>query len=532
MRTRSFNLGIRFSLMIGALLLAFCAFFSAILYAYLKAQVINEAKDKTVIIMTHVKALGTYVKDSLRPRMFDLLSRTTTEDAFVLEAMSTTHVNLQVMKHFARDLPEYVYKRVSDKPLNVQNRADRFHVRMMRYFEGGRDRTSWQGIETIDGKEYLVYVRPILSEKSCLKCHGEPGDAPQPLRAKYGPTGTFGWKDNTIVGVESVAIPLSVALANVKKVALDTFVFGIATLGILFIALFGTFRGLVSKPLHNLSRIFRGIAHGNEPLGKDIPISRHDEIGDVTASFNLLARHLLDAQEKLKKTAEIEKQMIETERLASLGQLAAGVAHEINNPLGGIKLCFNNLISTPMDEEKRRQHIEIVNAGFTRIQMIVKNLLDLSKNAPLSIAPCGIAGIIETVLSLTEYLIGKKGIVLVRELSPDIPPIAADASKLEQVFLNLVINAVQAMEGGGTLTIRAQRAGASCAVAISDTGSGIPEEILPRIFDPFFTTKGMGEGTGLGLTVSKAIVEQHKGEISVTTSAEGTTFTVLLPLQP
>lgn len=525
------SLGLRFSLAVGAILLLFCAVFSAGLYYYLKSQVISEAEDKTTIIITHVKALGGYVKDTLRPRMFDLLSKSSTADEFVIEAMSTTHVNLQVMRRFSGDLPDYVYRRVSDRPLNAENRADEFHAGLLRYFAGNRDKESWRGIVRIPGGEYLVSARPVISDDSCLSCHGSKRTAPRPIVVKYGAGAHFGWNAGEIVGVETISVPLHVALARVKKVALDTFTFGFATLLLLFLAIYGAFRVLVTRPLDGLSLTFRRIADGAEPLGRDIPgYGRDDEIGDLTRSFNVLSRHLLTAQEKLKKTAEIEKQMMETEKLASLGQLSAGVAHEINNPLGGIKLCFNNLMTIPMDGDRRKQHVSVINSGFDRIQTIVKNLLDLSKNTSLSLAPASLNRIVDDVLSLAEYTISKKGIKLVKGLAPDMPDLPVDANKLEQVFLNLIMNAVQAMDGGGVLSVRTRCEETSCSLSVSDTGNGIPPEVMPKIFDPFYSTKGVGEGTGLGLTVSKAIVEQHGGEISVETSGQGTTFTVKLPV--
>ena len=138
--------------------------------------------------------------------------------------------------------------------------------------------------------------------------------------------------------------------------------------------------------------------------------------------------------------------------------------------------------------------------------------------------------IVRNVLKLSEYTILKKGIKLVEQLSGDLPALMVDPNKLEQVFLNLIINAVQAMEGGGVLTIRTESDESKCRVSFTDTGKGIPREVITRIFDPFFTTKDTGEGTGLGLSVSKALIEQHKGDITVKTSEEGTTFTVQLPL--
>lgn len=532
MGLKKLSLSLKFSLTIGIILLLFCVFFSSILYYYLKNQVVKEAEEKTLIIMTQVKAVGAYVRETLRPTIFNTLSRLDAQGEFIIEAMSTTHVSLQVMERFNRDLKGYIYKRVSENPMNPKNKADSFHREMITYFRLNKDQTSWNGIVEIEGKKYLVRLRPIIMEESCLQCHGNPSDAPRELLKIYGTKSGFGWHVGNIVGVDSVMAPLDLALADVKRVAVDTFVFGISTLGLLFLALYGTFKYLVTSPLQNLSGIFREIAIGKEPLGVDIPVDRSDEIGDLTKSFNILSQHLLDAQERLKKTAEIEKQMIETEKLATIGQLSAGVAHEINNPLGGIRLCFNNLMNTKMDEDKKRQHIEVINSGLDRIQNIVKQLLDYSKNFPLVIVPSSVNKIVEDVLGLVDYTIAKKEIKLIKDLSDNMPEVMADPNKLEQVFLNLIINAIQAMNEGGVLTINTWCENNFCNVSISDTGKGISSDILNKIFDPFFTTKEVGEGTGLGLTVSKSIVEQHKGEITVETSDKGTTFTVRIPMQP
>ncbi len=229
---------------------------------------------------------------------------------------------------------------------------------------------------------------------------------------------------------------------------------------------------------------------------------------------------------------QVEEQMRIAEKLVAIGQLSAGLAHEINNPLGGIRLCFNNLISTEMNGEARQKHIEVINTGLQKIQDIIRQLLDFSKQTELVMKPESVNNMIDNVLRLTEYILTKKGIRVIKDLGDNIPEIMADRNKMEQVFLNIILNAIQAMDGSqGTLSIKTLIENGRCCISITDTGPGIPQDILPRIFDPFFTTKPVGEGTGLGLSVSKSIVEQHKGEIKVITSEKGTTFTVELPVR-
>ncbi len=238
-----------------------------------------------------------------------------------------------------------------------------------------------------------------------------------------------------------------------------------------------------------------------------------------------LVYYVKDVTERKK----IEEQMRITEKLAAIGQLSAGLAHEINNPLGGIKLCFNNLISTEMDEETKREHIKLINKGLTKIQEIIKQLLDFSKQTELIKTSVNINDLIENVLRLTEYLISKNGIQVVKKFEK-IPHMLLDQNKIEQVFLNIILNAIQAMDGQERiLTIETAMKNNNCLISFSDTGPGIPSEIMEKIFDPFFTTKPVGQGTGLGLSVSKAIIEQHNGKIYVSSSDKGTTFTVELP---
>ncbi len=643
MRLKNLKLSTKFTLAIGFILLIFCITFSLLLYHHLRSRVIEDANEKTLVIMTQIGAVGDYIKNTLRPRMFEVLPYVNNKDEFILEAMSTTHVTQEVMRRFNSDLKDYVYKRVSNNPLNPQNRADSLHSGMIRYFRNNPDQKSWNGIIKIEGKEFLIRAKAIIAERGCLRCHGDPSHAPRGLIKKYGVKSGFGWREGDTIGVESVTIPLDIALGQIKGIAIATFIFGSTTLLFLFISLQGAFWSLVSRPLNKLTTVFEGIVKGTEPLNQNLPITTTDEIGELTASFNQMARHLFDAQEDLRRNAEtlhsifegisdplalvnpdcsleitnqayrewaargvtavftskcnsencdadtlcpvcflervkkegravseywedsngqfyyvhlypifdddgrvikavhyvkditdrkrMEEQMRMAEKLAAVGQLSAGVAHEINNPLGGIRLCFENLMTTEMDEETRKRHIDVINSGLAKIQDIVGQLLDFSKRSYLSISPVPANNLIENVLKLTEYIISKRGIKIVKNLSSEGPVIMVDPHKMEQVFLNIMLNAIQAMDGRpGCLTIETSLNDGRCYASFTDTGHGIPEGVLPYIFDPFFTTKPVGEGTGLGLSVSKSIVEQHGGQITVETSEKGTRFTVELPI--
>ncbi|MGH7252465.1 MAG: two-component system sensor histidine kinase NtrB, partial [Nitrospiraceae bacterium] len=230
-------------------------------------------------------------------------------------------------------------------------------------------------------------------------------------------------------------------------------------------------------------------------------------------------------------TKKLEQQIRNSEKLASIGKLAAGVAHEINNPLGGILNCLYNLRKRTLTPTRQEEYIASMEDGLRRVQKIVRQLLDFSQQHDLQLSPTDINAVVERVLVLTNHAFVESQIKLDKQLHPNLPSLLVDRHMIEQVLMNLILNAVQAIKGGGLITIRTRVAGGVCSIDVEDTGCGIPAHVLPRIFDPFFTTKGTGEGTGLGLSVSLGIVERHGGQILVESEVgRRTVFTVRLPL--
>ncbi|MBI4401049.1 MAG: PAS domain S-box protein [Nitrospirae bacterium] len=231
------------------------------------------------------------------------------------------------------------------------------------------------------------------------------------------------------------------------------------------------------------------------------------------------------------ETKKLEQQIRNSEKLVSVGKLAAGVAHEINNPLGGILNCLYNLRKGTLPLARQEEYLLSMEDGLRRVQRIVRQLLDFSQQHEPELTSTDINTIVERVLVLTNHAFVANHIRLEKQLQPNLPMLLVDRHMMEQVLMNLVLNAVQAIRGGGVVTIRTRVANDTCAIDVEDTGCGIPPNILPRIFDPFFTTKSTGEGTGLGLSVSLGIVERHGGRILVDSEVgKGTVFTVCLPL--
>jgi len=230
---------------------------------------------------------------------------------------------------------------------------------------------------------------------------------------------------------------------------------------------------------------------------------------------------------------QLEEHLTRTEKLAAVGQLAAGLAHEINNPLGGI-LVYSYLLLEDLNLYRpERTQVEKIVREATRCKEIVQGLLEFSRHMPSKMAPLNINAVLEEVFSLLEDHLLFQNIRLNKNFKANLPPIRGDKSKLEQVFINLMMNSGEAMKGEGRLTVATAIAQRSDLLLIrfTDTGPGIPEGLLSRLFDPFFTTKEVGKGVGLGLSVSYGIIQKHLGRIYVErTGPKGSTFVVELPV--
>ena len=236
-----------------------------------------------------------------------------------------------------------------------------------------------------------------------------------------------------------------------------------------------------------------------------------------------------------KELEETHLQLVSSEKMASLGKLAAGIAHEINNPLGGILIYSSLMMEELIEADARRQDLEKIVQEATRCKDIVKSLLEFSRQTEPKMEPVDVNKAITDGLFFLEKQALFHNIRIVKNLAPLLPMVRGNPGQLKQVFMNIIVNAAEAMSGGGTLTITTAPSADQKVVSIdfADTGEGIPREILTRIFDPFFTTKELGKGTGLGLSTSYGIIDGHGGRIDVKSEVgKGTTFTIELPATP
>jgi two-component system NtrC family sensor kinase len=285
------------------------------------------------------------------------------------------------------------------------------------------------------------------------------------------------------------------------------------------------------------------VAEGD--LSYRLPVTSDDELGDLARSFNKMTGEVegvhAEIEERVRrKTAELEKAhkvLLATEKMASVGKLAATVAHEINNPLFGIltyaRLVLRNLMKLNVEgRDEMAEQLQTIERESKRCGDLVKNLLTFSRQAPSNREPQDLNTIIHRATLLVKHKLDMQSIELRESLAEGLPPVECDANQIQQVILVLMVNASEAMPKGGTLEVSTEfdKAAEQGVVRVRDTGSGIPADVLPRIFDPFFTTKEDVNRTGLGLAVAAGIVEQHTGEITVhSTPGEGTEFRVALP---
>jgi two-component system, NtrC family, sensor kinase len=255
-----------------------------------------------------------------------------------------------------------------------------------------------------------------------------------------------------------------------------------------------------------------------------------DEIGALVSNFEKMKGRL---QQSRRQLLEAQRQIYRAEKLASIGRLASGVAHEVNNPLHGIKSCLYAIGREPENRDQLQRYLALADEALDHIATIVQKLLGFSRQHAKQVTAIAVNDEIEKVLSLLAFRLLKNEIIIERKLAPNLPELNADPNLIQEVIMNLLLNSVDAMEEGGTIRITTSRTAADrISIEITDTGCGIDSEDMDKIFDPFFTTKDEGKGTGLGLSVSLGIIESHGGTITCTSKPyRGTTFHITLPIQ-
>jgi two-component system, NtrC family, sensor kinase len=333
-----------------------------------------------------------------------------------------------------------------------------------------------------------------------------------------------------IIGILYVGI-LEQKYLDIQKRTVFTFL-SISIVGALVSMIVSYFiaRG-IHVPIRKLVSASKEVAEGN--LDTKVIVHTNDELQYLAISFNRMSEALKRRDEQLKSFAT--QRIIKSERLALVGQLAANIAHELNSPLQGIVSFSHLMIEDEIcDNPNHITSLEKIVVQANRCRDIIRGLLDFSRQREPDKALYNVNSVLGSCISLVEHQALFHNIQITKDFQENLPLAILDASQIERVFINIIMNAAEAMEGNGKLSLetRFDAEKQSIEIILSDTGPGISEENLKRIFDPFFTTKDVGHGTGLGLAISYGIVQGHKGQISVESEiGQGTAFLISLPIE-
>jgi two-component system NtrC family sensor kinase len=360
---------------------------------------------------------------------------------------------------------------------------------------------SWFGMETVADSTYITAYEPIRNS------------------------------ENEIVGILQIGV-LEQVFLDVRNQFIVAFIV-VTLIGALVAMVFAYFIAQrISGPIKELVAASRNLAHGDLRARIDTSTIPKDELAEMADAFNAMAAAIQERDERLREKATTR--IGQAERLAIIGRLSAGVAHELNNPLQGIVTYSHLLIERMPQEDPNIDFVQKIVVQANRCRDIIRGLLDFARHGEHARSLSNVGIVLQDSISLVEKQAIFHNIQITKEFDAQIPLAFIDPSRIERVFINIIMNAAEAMDGDGQLTLRTRsgRSGDYVVVQISDTGHGIPKGNLGRIFDPFFTTKEVGRGTGLGLAISYGIIQDHGGTISVESRVgECTTFTIRLPIK-
>ena len=332
---------------------------------------------------------------------------------------------------------------------------------------------------------------------------------------------------NKVIGILYVGI-LEEKFVDMRRRTLLTFLM-ITFAGILVaFAISNILSNSITRPIRSLVSASDKLAKGY--LSHRVECRTGDAIGELARAFNCMADSIKERDEQLKEY--VKQEIMKSERLAMIGQLAAGVAHEINNPLGSILIYSHLLLEDLEENDPRGENLKKIVNQATRCKVIVKGLLDFAHQSEPEMKPSDVNRIVNEVLSLVERQAVFHNIKIIKKLSINLPFVMVDETQIQQVFMNIVLNAAEAMEGQGELIIETSSDGKFINAKFTDTGCGIPEQNIKKLFEPFFSTKTKGHGIGLGLAISYGIIKKHNGRINIDSEVgKGSTFTIQLPIQ-
>jgi len=430
----------------------------------------------------------------------------------------------------------------SNQPAEIGRNIDKDAEHCSNCHEGERalsdipNHKKWRLFETPDRRQMLGNMEVIPNEPSCASanCHKHP-------------------TSQSVLGVVDITYSLDKVNETMRAHVVNMIAVSVGFILLVSLSLGWLLHRLIYLPLADLDKGAQRLASGN--FDNAIPVRGNDEFGNLARSSNAMMAALKKSRQDLEgwvetleekvrdRTEELrlaEAEVARGEKLAAIGQLAAGLAHELNNPLTGV-LTFTSLMRNKMPAGSQdAEDLDLVIRETKRCASIIRRLLDFAREKTPEKAQVDVNQLVQDTVRFVERSAALQQIEIVLDLDPDLPQLSVDADLIKQVLMNILVNGQQAIEEGGRITVRSRllsarrlqggESGPAVEIAISDTGCGIPKANLQRIFDPFFTSKEVGKGTGLGLSVSYGIVRSHGGEIEVeSTVGEGSTFRICLP---
>ncbi len=411
--------------------------------------------------------------------------------------------------------------RIVNREGRITFSANRTEIDLQDKDLSGLERPSTRVVDDPSEGRMLSMIRPIYNERSCSQseCHESPAK-------------------QRVLG----AIDTRLSLANVdRQIAAQQrqiWHWTLVALALISVASVVFTFSVVHRRIQELKAGTKRVAGGD--LSHRLRVRSNDELAELATSFNKMTAELEKARREL--IERTQNSLIQQEKMASLGKLAATVAHELNNPLFGIltyaRLALKDIekgrVAGLEDRQRMAERLQVIERESRRSGDIVKNLLTFARQAPRRVSSQDINILVERAIAVVRHRLELQQVQLETELTKDLPPIKCDEGQIQQVLLALVVNAIEAMPKGGALRIEsgvADGADEQVYFRVQDNGMGIPADVMPHIFEPFFTTKLDGQGSGLGLAIAHGIIAQHGGEITVVSEeGKGAEFTVCLPL--
>lgn len=442
-------------------------------------------------------------QDILNPYLQDPLLISTGGDTLVKKNPAATRELSEMSPEIGG---QFQFHLTSLKLLNPENAPDAFEKKALLALQGGENANltsfgEYIAIERTGGHSVFRYFAPLYTEESCLACHGQQG-----------------YEVGDIRGGISIMFPMDTIDQARKRNYLILLAGGLLSSAIISILIYSFMHSNVIHPLQRLELAAEDIGRGN--YNTRIVSDARDEIGDLT-------RALARMQQEIRRTTN---KQIEYEKMYALGELSAGIAHEIRNPLFAIR---NNLdyLERHFSQDREQQEIfEEIKYGLLRMSRVINAVLDYAKPHEMEFSSHRVGEVIEHTMAFLKKQLQKEQVHIRTEMAPDLPPVEMDFHRMEQVLVNLITNAKNALDSRpGEIVIGGSAGDNQVEMTVRDNGPGIPEEDLKYIFDPFYT--GSKNGTGLGLTIVRRIIEQHHGTIAVSSAPDtGTVFTIRLPI--